>query len=612
MPCILPNDMRKLRERIMTSGGISGLRNMSAEERINFFAPYVDMPGKTDTAEWLNRQFEQRLLKPAQVQATKEWLKRLEKKGVRGSTRKMLVDRIVNRPEVMNPKTGKMFAEGLAKQIMGFSISQEDAKEMFELSKTINEQKKQLLRVKPDYYTLTTEELEKLDGEAIQVRQALAESLVKFQKIYALNNLKAQSLAYERSSWLQKRWEDILKVAGNIKSLKASVDFSFLRQIQNTAFVNFKSFKDAMGKGYRAWFESPEGVDTMLGDILTRPNALNGNYNMFGVEVGIKEEAFPESWLSKELEEYAPKINLLRRSEESFNIAIQTARANIFDWVLDKTKTKDRPQGDFNLLKSQDIGKAINIVTGRGRLTKDENINRALNNLLFAPRWLMSRIDTLLDLRFIGRIKEFTPYGIRARAAVGNAIVIGVLTPALRYMFDRDDDESFYEWLGRVFDPRSSDFGKIKVGRTRFDLTTGTANLIVLATRLVTGQTRTTTTGAVYDINRYKVLYRFAKGKGSPAARFVGGTLFPLLTEGKTYDFFDNPQSWKTAGDIANNIGDILAPISIQTGYEVARDIKLYGLDKDTWGMVFGWLGDIVGIAANTYDRPKKGVKHGF
>lgn len=603
MPCILPNDLRRLREGITKSGGISGLRKLTAEERINFFAPYVDLPGKTDSAEWLNRQFEQKLLKPAQVQATKEWLKRLEKKGVKGTTKTMIVDRIMKRPEVMNQKSGRMFAEGIAKQVMGFTISQEDAKAMFDLANTINEQKKALLRVKPDYYNLSADEVRNLDGDALKARQALAESMVKFQKIYEANNLKAQQMAYDRAGWWQKRWEDILKVAGNIKSLKASVDFSYLRQIQNTAFVDFKSFKDAWSKGFKAWFESETGIETMLGDLLTRPNALNGNYNMFGVEVGIKEEAFPESWLSKQIDKATPKLNLLRRSEESFNIAIQTARANIFDWMLDQTRSETNPQGDIKLLKAQGVGHAINIITGRGKLTKDENVNRALNNLLFAPRWLVSRVTTLTDLRFIGKIGEKSPYGIRARAALGNAILIGVLTPALKYMFDRDDDESFYEWLGRIFDPRSSDFGKIKIGRTRFDITTGTASLITLAARVVMGQTRTTTTGKIKKQYWAKTVGQFVRGKGAPIARLVSGTLFPLITEGKTEDFFGNPQKWDTLGEIVNNIGDLLLPISVQTGYETARDIKLYGIDQDTWGMVFGWLGDIFGIAANTYDR---------
>lgn len=605
MPCILPDDLKKLSDEIKHKGGIRGLRNMTAEQRVQTFAPFVDIPGKTDTAEWLNREFEKRVLQPAQVQAAKEWLKKLEKKGVKGTNKKPLLDRIIGRPEIMNPKGARMFAEGVAEQLMGFAITREDAKQMFELSKTISEQKKRLFRLVPNYTNMSMEEVQKLDGEALQARQELAQSMVRFQKLYTENSLKAQQMIHERKNWGGKFWDNLLSIAGNIKSLKASIDFSFLRQLQNTAYVNWDSFKDAMKKGYQAWFESAEGVETMLGDLLTRPNALNGNYNAFNIEVGIKEEAFPESWVSKKLEKYAPKLNLLRRSEESFNLAIQTARANLFDWALDQTKSEENPNGDFKLLKVEKVGKAINTATGRGDISRllNKEGQRWANNLLFAPKWLASRVETLLDLRFAGKLLEKSPKGIRARAAVGNLIMMAIVTNALRYLFDREDDESFYEWLGRVFDPRSSDFGKIKIGRTRFDLTTGTAALITLAARVSTGETRTTTTGKIKKQSWAKTIGNFIRGKSAPAARLVSGTLFPLLTEGKTEDFWGNKQNWTTAGDIANNLGDLLAPISLQTGYETLRDINLNGVDEETFGMVLGWLADIVGIAATTYDR---------
>jgi uncharacterized protein YdbL (DUF1318 family) len=607
MPCILPDDLKKLSDEIKHKGGIRGLRNMTAEQRVQTFAPFVDIPGKTDTAEWLNREFEKKVLQPSQVQAAKEWLKKLEKKGVKGTNKKPLLDRIISRPEIMNPKGARMFAEGVAEQLMGFAITREDAKQMFELSKTISEQKKRLFRLVPNYTNMSMEEVQKLDGEALQARQELAQSMVRFQKLYTENSLKAQQMIHERKNWGGRFWDNLLSIAGNIKSLKASIDFSFLRQLQNTAYVNWNSFQDAMKKGYQAWFESPEGVDTMLGDLLTRPNALNGNYNAFNIEVGIKEEAFPESWVSKQLEKYIPKANLLRRSEESFNLAIQTARANLFDWMLDQTKSEENPNGDLKLLKVENVGKAINTITGRGEAplltSKDDKQNRIVNNLLFAPKWLASRIQTLTDLRFVGEIGKLSPKGIRARAAVGNLIMMAIVTNALRYLFDREDDESFYEWLGRVFDPRSSDFGKIKIGRTRFDLTTGTAALITLAARVSTGETRTTTTGKIKKQSWAKTIGNFIRGKSAPAARLVSGTLFPLLTTGKTEDFWGNEQNWKTAGDIANNLGDLLAPISIQTGYETLRDINLNGIDEETFGMVLGWLSDIIGIAATTYDR---------
>lgn len=607
MPCILPEDLKRLRDEMKQKGGIRAYRRMTAEERVQEFAKFVDIPGQTTTAEWFNRQFEKRVLQPSQVQAAKDWLKGLEKKGVKGTTKKHILDRIVNHPEVMNPKGSRMFAEGLAEQLMGYGVSREDAKELFELSKTISEQKKRLLRLVPNYYTMTAEEASNLTGEALKARQDLAESMVKFQKLYTLNSLKAQDAIHLRKSWGGKLWDNLLSVAGNIKSLKASVDFSFLRQLQNTAYVNFASFKDAMAKGYKAWLESAEGVETMLGDLLTRPNALNWNYNAFNIEVGIKEEAFPESWLSKQMEKYVPRANLLRRSEESFNLAIQTARANLFDWMLDQTRSEENPNGDLKLLKVQKVGKAINTITGRGEFpyltSKSEKQNRITNNLLFAPKWLASRIQTLLDIRFVGEIGKISPNGARARAAVGNLIMLGILTNLIKYMTDRDDDESFYEWLERVFDPRSSDFGKIKIGRTRFDLSTGTAALITFAARVITGQTKTTTTGKVKKQSWAKTVGNFLRGKSAPATRFVSGTLWPLITEGHTEDFWGKKQNWNTIGEITNNIGDLIAPISIQSGYETFREMYLSGVDEDTFGAVLGWLSDIIGIAATTYDK---------
>ena len=69
--CILPQDIRALRQAITENGGFAKLRNMTAKERVDFFAKYVDTPGSTSSADWLNREIERRVLKPAQVSATK-------------------------------------------------------------------------------------------------------------------------------------------------------------------------------------------------------------------------------------------------------------------------------------------------------------------------------------------------------------------------------------------------------------------------------------------------------------------------------------------------------------------------------------------------------------
>lgn len=598
MPCILKDDMKKLHNAIKERGGLRAMRELNADARIKFFAEYIDMPGHTETAEWFNREMERRLFIPNQIQATKDWIKRLEKKGKPIKQKKALIDRISAKKDVMSPKASRKYMESVAKQVMGFEIDREDSKKLFDLSTSINQLKKKLLSVKPDYYELKADDLAKLDGEALKVRQELGEKLVEFQKTYEEVSLKAQDAVVARGGKGKKVLSGISKVAGNVKSLKASVDFSFLRQLQSTAYVDFKSFKNALKAGYKAWFESPQGVETMLADLLTRPNALNGNYDSFGIEVGIKEEAFPESWVSEKLGE--SKLNLLRRSDAAFNIAMQTARANLFDWMW------ERSNGDVKLLKTQKIGDAINTITGRGKVpllvSKDEVQNKLINNMLFAPKWLASRIQTLTDLRYVGQIGKLTPQGIRARSAVGNVIMLGVLTSLLKAIawgLDDEDERDWWEFLQSAFEPRSTEFGKIKVGSTRFDLSTGTSGLITLFSRLLSGET-VTSSGVKQDVKRWEVLGNFIKGKGSP---FISNVL-QLATN---TDYFGEKRKWNTAGEIASNVMDFLAPISISSAYETYRNAELGKTQGvDTYAAAAGVLADIVGVSANTWDKADK------
>lgn len=590
--------MKKLHNAIKEKGGLRAMRELNADERIKFFAEYIDMPGHTETAEWFNREMERRLFIPNQIQATKDWIKRLEKKGKPIKQKKALIDRISAKKDVMSPKASRKYMESVAKQVMGFEIDREDSKKLFDLSTSINQLKKKLLSVKPDYYELKADDLAKLDGEALKVRQELGEKLVEFQKTYEEISLKAQDAVVARGGKGKKVLSGISKVAGNVKSLKASVDFSFLRQLQSTAYVDFNSFKNALKAGYKAWFESPKGVETMLADLLTRPNALNGNYDSFNIEVGIKEEAFPESWVSEKLGE--SKLNLLRRSDAAFNIAMQTARANLFDWMW------ERSNGDVKLLKTQKIGDAINTITGRGKVpllvSKDEVQNKLINNMLFAPKWLASRIQTLTDLRYVGQIGKLTPQGIRARSAVGNVIMLGVLTSLLKAIawgLDDEDERDWWEFLQSAFEPRSTEFGKIKVGSTRFDLSTGTSGLITLFSRLLSGET-VTSSGVKQDVKRWEVLGNFIKGKGSP---FISNAL-QLATN---TDYFGEKRKWNTAGEIASNVMDFLAPISISSAYETYRNAELGKTQGvDTYAAAAGVLADIVGVSANTWDKADK------
>lgn len=601
MPCLLPEAIKETKDVINSIGGFSALRSMTAQDRIKLFAQHLDLPGQTSTAEWFNRQIEQRVFKPGQIQATKDWMKKLEKKKIKISNKDAVIDRITNKKDIFNPKH-EGFAEGLAKQALGFDIDRTDAQTLFDKATTANEARKALLTIVPNYTELTNEELKNLDENAVKARAEYGKALVDFQRTYEDINLKSQTLEYAQKNLAGKAFFKIMKIAGNIKSMKASFDISFLRQIQSSAYVNKDAAWEAWKAGGKAWLATKEEADTLLGDILTRPNAVSGKYNQFGIEVGIKEEAFPESWISQFLDKHGfERFNAFRRSEAAFNIAIQTARANLFDWMWEQS------HGDWKLLKEQNVGKAINIVTGRGNMPiiadpKSPEAQKVMNNLLFAPKWLASRIQAITDLQYIGQLGKLTPQGIRAKAAVGNVIMTALSIALAAIAWGADDDDK--RKPGTLFDPRSSDFGKVVIGRTRFDLTGGTLSLITLASRIATGHSRTGK-GTLRPIETQDVLGRFLAGKSSPglqAANNIRQEIMYLtgLSEKAATDFMGKEYKKE---DWFKIIGQYVFPISIESVIETGAEAYKEGLGKDQWAAIMGVVADIVGIGANTYDK---------
>lgn len=607
MPCILPSSIKDLRKAITSKGGFASLRGMTADERVKFFAQYVDTPGSTSTAEWLNREIERRILKPAQTAAVREWVKNLEKKDIKISNKDALIDRVLKKKEIFNPKG--FYADGLVKQALGFETSREDAKKLYDLSVSVNEYKKNLLALDPQYLDRKLSELDSLPENVKKARQMLGEKLVEFQKEYEAIALKAQMIDYANKNLSGKILERALQVSGNIKSMKASFDVSFLRQLQSTALAGQKkSFLDAMKSGYKIFFGKEGWTDTLMADLLSRPNALAGRYSQFGVEVGIKEEAFPESWISQMVDKTG-SINLFRRSEEAFNVSIQTARADLFDSMWENTN------GDIKLLKDQDVGKVVNLLTGRGSipvLTPDDpKTQRIINNLMFAPKWLASRIQLLTDIRFafvsgnkvmVDGKPVLTPQGLRAKAAIFNLLLIAFVAAGRKYLwgdeYEQDTD------IGTALDPRSSDFGKVIIGRTRFDLTAGTASLITLTARLAS-QESTTAQGRTRPIKSADVIFNFLSGKSAPGLQLATNIQHAIRTGGEFVDYRGKPLKWETGADWRENLADFFLPISLTSGIIEAVEMPVAGetLDSGYWGMVGGIVADFVGVGANTYEK---------
>lgn len=236
---------------------------------------------------------------------------------------------------------------------------------------------------------------------------------------------------------------------------------------------------------------------------------MNGLYRRAGLDIGTGEEYYPS--LAPE------KIPLLGRLFKASNIAFESGamrlRADIFDKYVGIAR-----EGGVDLsndLEVRSIGKLVNTLTGRGSLGPLEKIGKTVNVVLFSPKFLASNVE-FLTAHLVSFDAKMSPFA-RKQAAVnlmkvtaglaGVAIIANAIFP------------------GCVeYDPRSSDFMKIRIGNTRFDISGGMASVITLAARLTTLSTKNAR-GQVRPLNEkgygkrsaLDVFVDFMAGKASPA-----------------------------------------------------------------------------------------------
>ncbi len=321
-------------------------------------------------------------------------------------------------------------------------------------------------------------------------------------------------------------------------------------------------------------------MDEVNAEILSRPNAINGNYQKAKLALANTEEQFPTT-----LPEKIPLVGRAYKASEAAFTAFQyRSRADVFDKYVDIAQKSGVDLNEKGQLES--IGKLVNSLTSRGNLGPLEQSANTINVLMFSARKLKSDID-LLTAHSLDR--DMTPFA-RKQAAInlvkvvsGTAAILGIAHAANPDAVD--------------FDPRSANFGKIKVGNTRFDVTGGMGSLVTLAARLATFSSKSSTTGKVSKINSGKfgstsgtdLVYNFFENKLSPAASIVKDIL-------KGEDFQHNPL---TVGGEASNLFE---PLPITNARELASDPK-----TTTPTAILAILADALGVATNTYSaKPKK------
>ena len=374
-------------------------------------------------------------------------------------------------------------------------------------------------------------------------------------------------------------------VAGNAKAIKASMDNSAIfRQGWKTLWTNPMIWAKNAQKTFVDMFKTFGGkkvMDELNADIVSRPN-----YDLMRkakLDVGVVEEAFPTA-----LPEKIPGLGrIYKASQDAYTAFVHKTRADVFDKYIDIAKRSDLELDNVQL---ESIGKMVNSLTGRGSLGRGEPVAGVVNNVFFSPRLLKSNIDTLTAHQFQ---KGVTPF-VRKQAAI-NLLKIVSGTAAVLAIAKIIKPESV------ELDPRSADFGKIRVKDTRFEVSGGMASIITLASRLITSSTKSSLTGEVKPLNaRTKdgkpmfgaqtgtdVIYTFFENKLSPAASVVKDLL-------KGQDFEGNKP---TVGSTTKNL---FAPLPATNFLELKNN-------PNSANILLSMIADALGIGTNTYsEKPKK------
>lgn len=545
--CLLPQYAEKFTEKVK-SGELSAdvLVGMTSAER---HAAFTDIMGDAN-ATHVNASFESRLLLKHQQKGIETWIKKAE--HIPPSVKRDLLSRVERMGAILEPASQEKFLADLARQRLGFSVSMEEAGNITEMAQRVTTARQAL--------------------EAGGDRMEYGRARVAFGNYTSdLRNEVKDPLTVGKA---------IGNVAGFAKSFKAAFDNSALfRQGWKTLFSHpgiwaknaKQSFVDLAQQ-----FGGKEVLDEVNADIVSRPNSLNGRYDKAKLALANVEESFPST-----LPEKIPIVKRFYKASEAAFTAFQyRTRADVFDKYMEIAERSGVELRDPAELAS--IGKLVNSLTARGHLGALEPAADVTNAVFFSARKLKSDLDFLTAHQLQ---KDVTPF-VRKQAAI-NLVKVVSGTAAILGVAHAIDPESVQ------FDPRSSDFGKIKVGNTRFDVTGGIASLTTLAARLATMSSTSTRTGKVNPINSGKfgattgtdVVYNFFENKLSPAASIVKDLL-------KGHDFQGNPLT--VGGEVSN----LVMPLPITNTQELMADPK-------SANVLLATLADMLGIAVNTFDGKK-------
>lgn len=562
MFCLIPSEVEKF-QSALRDGTIDPekLSKMSSEERHKFFS---DIVGEHNAMP-VNSLFESKLLLKNQNAGLVRWAKKVA--GITPETRRDLLSRISRLDHVLAPGEDEQFLGDLASTKLGVGVSREEAKTIADYSKQVTDLE---TKAKPD-------------GTFPSKTDALAYGDTKAALEDYIGELKLNAQSSARNTLLKKGVYIVKSTPGFLKSSLSTLDNSFYGRQGLSVLMNPRTTDIWVRDWLKSWgdvareLRGKDAMRVIKSDVYSRPNALNGKYEAgnYGLHV-LSEEAYPSH--------AAEKIPFLKRlykaSESAYNGGAIRMRADLADRFI---KVAEK-QGINTLDKEQakGIGTLVGEMTGRGSLNSH---NSWTNSLLFSPKFLKGNFDALTLHAFDKNATTFTK-----REAAKNMAGVVTSTAALLALYDRFKPGSV------DFDPRSSHFGKIKLGGNWVDVTGGKGAILTLAARTLVPTkhngiwglySKSSTTGSLSNLLSGK---SFAPDALDTINNFWEGKLAPA--PGVLRDVWTQQTYQGTKPTVKGEVTGATVPLSIQTYQQLKQ--------SGNAGTLAGLIADGLGFSVTT------------
>ncbi len=392
----------------------------------------------------------------------------------------------------------------------------------------------------------------------------------------------------------QVRWDTAMDLLNLPRTLLVTFDISLMgRQGLLLLADNPKQWAKAWGQSYKAfidfWGSEQSFTSLIMKEHLTRAGYRFGDRHglkLTALEGGIGE--LDERFVSRLARKIPIFGHLIQASERAAVVGMNSLRTQVFDNTVREWEGSGKTSEDYDQLAN-----IVNISTGIGKVgstnkQRDKRIKAILPIMtaaFFAPMYTKSRFDILGELGIAA--KEAVTKGQSISPArkilvrqMTKFVAAGMMAMFLASLMGADVEE----------DPRSSDFGKIKLGRTRVDVWAGFQQIARTTAQLLSAQGKSLRSGEIYTKNRLDVVGKFIQSKLSPLAGLAVD-----LASGE--DFLGEPlPTFEDKGKLMEYVYSKLAPLVIQDTIEAVQ--------------TEGWVGGLSagaaafnGIGVQTFER---------